>query len=79
MNTRTYIQTARYHHGRTFNYSETKYENEYTKIKIKCRIHGIFETYPGSHLKTGSCGKCNSDAIFKKVYQYYFHSNTPKN
>lgn len=53
-------------HGFKYNYSLVKYKNDYTKVKIICSEHGIFEMIPNAHkiLKQG-CRKCankkNSD------------------
>lgn len=41
-----------------YDYSEIKYINNKTKIKIKCIIHGIFEKRPDSFLKGSGCQKC---------------------
>jgi hypothetical protein len=36
-----------------------EYINARTKVKIKCSLHGIFETTPDNHLRLGSgCPKC---------------------
>jgi hypothetical protein len=43
--------------GNTYDYSLTKYVNSYTKVKIICKIHGVFEQLHSNHFRYG-CGKC---------------------
>ncbi len=60
-----FIIDARLVHGDKYNYDLVEYINSYTKVKIVCHIHGVFEQRPHSHLKgnhgyhTGNgCPKC---------------------
>ena len=46
-------------HGDKYDYSLVKYLNNRTKVKIKCKIHGVFEQSPSNHLKGKTCRKCS--------------------
>ena len=52
-----YFEKVTKMHNGKYDYSEAKYVNSYTKIKIKCPEHGYFEQRPDAHLKHG-CPKC---------------------
>jgi hypothetical protein len=56
--TEEYIKLANKKHNNKYNYSETKYVNTNTKIKIICPIHGEFEQNASNHLQGGECAKC---------------------
>ena len=43
-----------------YDYSLMEYKNAYTKIKIICKEHGVFEQQPQSHRKSQGCKKCAS-------------------
>lgn len=45
-------------HGETYDYSLVEYIDVSAKIKIICRIHGVFEQCPNSHLNGRGCGIC---------------------
>ena len=53
------IEKAKNVHGDKFDYSLVDYINNYTKVKIICRKHGVFEQKPSNHIfsKRG-CSKC---------------------
>lgn len=42
-------------HTSKYTYPDQEFKNLYTKIKIACPKHGIFEQYPNYHLKGGGC------------------------
>jgi len=47
-------------HGDFYDYSLVEYVNDYTKIKIICPIHGVFEQTAGSHIRNKSgCPSCS--------------------
>jgi hypothetical protein len=48
--TETFIEKAKEIHGTTYDYSLTQYKNAYTKVKIICPEHGIFEQRPYAHV-----------------------------
>lgn len=47
-------------HNFKYDYSETEYVNNHTKIKIRCKEHGIFEQMPYSHLMGNGCPECGN-------------------
>ena len=54
-----FIDMSNKKHNNKYDYSLVEYKNNYTKIKIICPIHGIFEQEPSSHLCTVGCPKCS--------------------
>ncbi|MBR6517584.1 MAG: hypothetical protein IKT40_12205 [Bacilli bacterium] len=60
-----FIEKAIKVHGDRYDYSNVKYKNSYTKIKIICPIHGEFEQLPTVHLKGFNCPKCKFDKLSK--------------
>ena len=60
-------------HGDNYDYSLVNYINNRTKVKIKCKEHGIFEQIPQSHLNGFGCKKCSIESgkyggIWKKMH-----------
>jgi len=57
--TKQFIEKAQEIHGDKYDYKLVQYKNNYTKIKIICPVHGIFEQRASNHtsLKYG-CPKC---------------------
>ena len=49
-------------HGNKYNYSETEYVNNKTKVKIICPIHGEFWQTPSHHLNGEGCPKCRYES-----------------
>jgi hypothetical protein len=56
----SFIEAAKKIHGDTYDYVEVVYINSYTKIKIKCNIHGIFLQKPHQHLSGRGCQLCKN-------------------
>ena len=56
--TKKFIEKANKKHGNKYDYSLVNYTNNYTKIKIICKEHGIFEQSPANHLKGQNCPEC---------------------
>ncbi len=54
-----FIQEAVIEHGDSYDYSLVKYKNTHTKVKIVCKIHGVFEQDPSSHLSGNGCFLCS--------------------
>lgn len=65
-------------HGYKYDYSLVEYINAYTKVKIICPIHGVFEQTPTSHLSNHGCPKCSfytyDDKKFK-IHADKVHNN----
>ncbi len=67
--TEEWVTKARKKHGGRYDYSEVEYVNSYTKVKIRCREHGIFEQTPNAHSSRGSnCPKCRNADRFGKSW-----------
>jgi hypothetical protein len=49
--------------GDRYDYSYVVYNNAYSKIKILCKIHGIFLQVAHYHLSGNGCQKCKADTI----------------
>jgi hypothetical protein len=60
VDTKTYIfiEKALAVHGTLYDYSESKYTNNHTKIIIKCLIHNLFSQRPAGHLSGSGCEQC---------------------
>ena len=81
-------------HGDRYDYSNMNYKNTMTKIKIICKIHGVFEQKPNSHKAGGGCPKCfqslgenkielflkDKNILYKNQYSFKdcFNKNTLK-
>jgi hypothetical protein len=52
-------------HNNKYDYSIVNYTNNYTKVKIICKEHGIFEQIPNNHINGRGCIKCSGN--FKKT------------
>lgn len=75
--TEEFINESNLKHAGEFDYSLVDYINSYTKVKIICKIHGIFEQIPSNHLYGQKCPKCfgknktteNLIIEFKKIHK----------
>ena len=66
LDTKSFIQEAVKVHGDRYDYSEVNYVKSNLLVKIKCKIHGIFEQTPNVHLSNHGCPKCGKmDAVYK--------------
>jgi hypothetical protein len=55
-----FIEEARTIHGDSYDYSQTNYTGNQTRLAINCPKHGPFTLLPTSHLLLGAgCPKCN--------------------
>jgi predicted nucleic acid-binding Zn-ribbon protein len=45
-------------HGNLYDYFLVDYKGSFKKVKISCKIHGIFEQTPSNHLIGQGCSKC---------------------
>lgn len=69
LTTQEFIIRAKEIHGNKYDYSETVYKNQKTKIKIICLIHGEFEQFPNNHLVGKGCFGCNGNKR-KSLYSF---------
>lgn len=68
-----FIKEAKLIHSDSYDYSLVVYKQSKIKIKIVCKIHGIFEQQPNAHLNNQGCPKCAGSGfdITKPAYLYY--------
>lgn len=52
-----FLKQARIVHGDRYEYLE-EYHGARSKIRIACKIHGVFSQTPGKHLQGNGCPKC---------------------
>ena len=55
-----FIEKAKLKHNNKYDYSNIEYKNNYTKIKIVCPEHGVFEQTPNSHISGCGCPICGN-------------------
>lgn len=53
-----FISKSRKVHGDRYDYDLVEYVNNATKVRISCRVHGIFEQTPNNHLSGQKCPTC---------------------
>jgi len=58
LTTEEFIKRARGIHGERYNYDLVEYKDTFTKVKIICSEHGIFEQKPNYHLMGSGCKLC---------------------
>ncbi len=58
LNTYEFIKKATVKHGNKYDYSLVDYSNSHKKVKIKCKIHGVFEQIAADHLNGCGCKLC---------------------
>lgn len=75
-NTESFIEKAKNIHGDFYDYSEVKYIDSYTPVKIICKIHGPFMQKPNNHLgsKTG-CPVCKDSLGERTISQFLKENN----
>lgn len=57
----SFIKRSNSVHNFEFDYSLVDYINSYTKVKIICKKHGVFEQTPNAHINGQKCKKCVID------------------
>lgn len=58
-----FVEEARKAHGDRYDYSESNYKTARLKLRIRCKVHGLFEQVPYVHLKGAGCPTCGKEAI----------------
>ena len=58
LNTDSFVERARYIHQNRYDYSQLKYKNMYSMIKIGCPIHGEFRQRANNHINGQGCPIC---------------------
>ena len=57
-----FLEKSKLVHNDIYDYSLVDYINSYTKVKIICKKHGIFEQKPNKHKIGFGCNKCATDS-----------------
>ena len=65
-----FIERANIIHKNKYDYSLVNYVNARTKVKIICKIHGVFEQEPSCHLKGQGCSLCAKENITYSKEQF---------
>jgi hypothetical protein len=65
-----FIEEAIIKHGSVYDYSLSEYSGTFTKIKIICHEHGIFEPTPNQHLNGSGCPVCNNSKGERDIRNY---------
>jgi len=66
--TNSFIIDAKKIHKNKYDYSLVEYKNNATKVKIRCRKHGVFEQAPSSHLSGRGCYQCSLETRKESKY-----------
>jgi len=70
-------------HGDLYDYSEVVYVTARIKVKVRCGIHGVWETTPDNHLRGTGCPSCgairanNLKASDEPMSVYYLKVEAP--
>ncbi len=65
--TADFINISNSIHDNKYDYSETIYINNSTKVKIICKIHGVFEKSPNKHISAKQgCPSCSKSLLSRK-------------
>ena len=74
-----FIENARKNHGDKYDYSQTVYVNNRTKLKIICPEHGEFWQKPNKHLSKNGCIQCgvilSANAKYKDLNYFIEKAN----
>lgn len=73
-----FIERSTIIHGDLYDYSESIYTNNKTKLVIKCKKHGIFKQRPNDHLSGYGCPSCGG-TIKKDIYKFIQDANNIHN
>ncbi len=69
MTTESFISASKVVHGEMFDYSQTRYENAKSKVKLICPIHGEFQITPSDHLygQKSGCQSCSGNRPLTEI------------
>jgi len=85
--TAEFIQQAKEVHGERYDYSETVYKTNNSKLKIICLKHGSFSQRASDHLRGKKCAKCSGNVKLttvqfikrsKKIHNNYYDYSKSK-
>jgi hypothetical protein len=66
--TEDFIEKAKLIHGDRYDYSLVNYVKSYSKVKIICSVHSVFEKSPNDHLDRQGCPKCSDTNLQKEGF-----------
>jgi very-short-patch-repair endonuclease len=77
LTTEEFIERAKEVHGNRYDYSKVEYINAHIKIKIICKIHGVFFKTPNNHVlnKHQGCPKCKNKSIGEERIKKFLIKN----
>lgn len=56
-----FVERATKMHGNKYDYSQIRFVNTNTKVKIICPKHGAFMQLPSAHMRGNGCKQCSSE------------------
>lgn len=62
--TESFISDAMKIHGDLYDYNNTKYLLDHSKVFITCKLHGDFEQEPSNHLQGNGCPRCAKNQTY---------------
>lgn len=68
--TEWFIKKASSIHSNKYDYSLVEYKNAYSKVKIICPKHGVFEQTPHHHLNFHGCPYCSSSLLENEMSKF---------
>ena len=68
--TKDWIKKAKEVHGRKFSYHKTIYIRAKDKVKISCKLHGVFQQTASKHQEGSGCKKCNIESQRKTTAEF---------
>jgi hypothetical protein len=68
--TAEFITDARRVHGDTYDYSLVQYRTAFDRVKIVCKIHGVFQQSATNHSRGKGCSKCQHDNLRFSLYEF---------
>ncbi len=64
--TRQFVDECVLKFGNVYDYRLVNYNGNKNKVKVICPEHGVFEQFPGNHIKGyNGCPKCNNNGVSK--------------
>jgi len=75
LTTNDWVKHAKSIHGNRYEYDFVEYNGNKTKVKIMCKIHGIFEQMPYNHINGNGCSTCSFSKLEIKVQTYLDTNN----
>ena len=70
LSTEQFIERAKKLHEDLYDYSDVRYVNSATKVRIKCKKHGVFEQSANSHLSGHGCKECARKKVRRSAYHH---------